>query len=199
MATTFEQKTVVPPRPPFWLTLSVAGGNLLQVAGLVAGAAILYGDARLTSAPALIRVLLMLVGFMLIYITCHSLGHFLVGTLVGIRFRKYGVRGTDHPQDYPPVFRQMMSAMPTFSAITEKVSMAKASPTAKALMFAAGETSSSVCSVLAGLYAWRSGIPGGLELFVFTLIFAIGASYVTAIKPRGDYAKALHALRQPRG
>jgi hypothetical protein len=199
MATVFEQKTVVPPRPPFWLTMSVAGGNLLQLAGLVLGAAILFWDAHLPQAPGVIRVLLMLVGFMLIYITCHSLGHYLVGTLVGIHFRKYGVRGTDHPQDYPPVFRQMMSAMPTFSAITEKDSMAKASRTAKALMFAAGETSSSVCSVLAGLYAWRSGIPGGLALFVFTVLFAIGATYTTAVKPRGDYAKALQALRQTRG
>jgi hypothetical protein len=193
--TATAQGPVVPPRPPFWLTLSIPAGNLIQVAGLLLGAAILYWDAHIPQAPVVIRVLLMLVGFLLIYICCHSLGHYVVGRLVGIRFRKYGVRGTDHPQDYPPGFRQMMSALPTFSAITEKDSMAQASPQAKALMFAAGETSSNVCSILAGLYAWRSGIPGGLALFIFAVIFAIGASYTTAVKPRGDYAKALHALK----
>ena len=193
--TAMAQQPAVPPRPPFWLTLSIPAGNLIQVAGLVLGAAILYWDAHLRDTPVLIRVVLMLVGFLLIYIGCHSLGHYMVGRLVGIRFRKYGVRGTDHPQDYPPGLRQVMSAMPTFSAITEKDSMSRASPQAKALMFAAGETSSSVCSILAGLYAWRSGIPGGLALFIFAVIFAVFASYTTAVKPRGDYAKALKALK----
>jgi hypothetical protein len=189
-----DRSSAVPPRPPFWLTLSVSAGNLLQVAGLILGALILYGDAHWQTVGVL-RVVVMLVGWFLIYITCHSLGHFLVGSLVGIRFRKYGVRGTDHPQDYPPVARQLMSAMPTFSAITEKDSMQRASPVARALMFAAGETSTAVCSILAAAYIWRSGIPGGFAWFIVVVVLNAFSTVITAMVPRGDYAKALKALR----
>jgi hypothetical protein len=192
-----DQKTAVPPRPPFWLTLSIPAGNLLQLAGLLLGALILYGDAHL-AAPAALRVVLMLLGWFLIYIGCHSLGHYLVGRLVGIRFSKYGVRGTDHPENYSGVTRQMMSAMPTFSAITEKDSMRKASPVARALMFAAGETSTAVCSIASAWYCWRAGIPGGLIWLIVMVVFNAFSTVATARFPRGDYAKALKALRTPR-
>jgi hypothetical protein len=192
-----DPKIVVPPRPPFWFSLSIAAGNLLQLAGLLLGALILYWDAHL-AAPSAIRVVLMLLGWFLIYICCHALGHYLVGRLVGIRFRKYGVRGTDHPENYPPGVRQLMSAMPTFSALTEKDSLRRASPVARALMFAAGETSTAVCSILSAWYCWRAGIPGGLVWLIVMVVFNAFSTVATARFPRGDYAKALSALRSPR-
>ncbi len=136
----------------------------------------------------------MLVGWFFIYVTCHAFGHYLVGRLVGIRFRGYGMRGTDHPQDYPPVLRQMMSALPTFTVMTEKSSMAAARPLAKALMFGAGESFTAIFSILAGYYAWRAGIPGGFTLFIAMIIFNFFSTVVTSILPRGDYAKARRAL-----
>lgn len=187
------QKTSVPSRPSFWFRLSILAGNALQLAGLFIGWALLYMDARITLFSAG-RVSLMLVGWFFIYITCHALGHYLVGRLVGIRFRGYGVRGTDHPQDYPPGFRQMMSAMPTFTVMTEKSSMAAARPLAKALMFAAGESFTAIFSILAGFYSWRAGIPGGFVLFVAMIVFNILSTIVTSIVPRGDYAKARKAM-----
>lgn len=188
-----HMKTSVPSRPPFWFRLSILAGNALQLAGLFLGGALLFAAANLTSAGGL-RVLLMLLGWFFIYIDCHAMGHYLIGRLVGIRFRGYGVRGTDHPQDYPPVLRQLMSAMPTFTVMTEKASMTAASPQARALMFAAGETFAALFSILAGLYAWRAGIPGGFPLFVIMVIFNLISTIVTSIVPRGDYAKARKAL-----
>src|ERR1700690_2661696 len=87
------------PRPPFWLHLSVAAGNLLQLAGLAAGSWVMTLAAHLTIATP-VRVALMILGWLLIYICCHSLGHWLVGRVVGIRFRGYGLRGTDHPEEF---------------------------------------------------------------------------------------------------
>ncbi len=43
--------------------------------------------------------------------------------------------------------------------------MREASPTAKALMFAAGETGTTVVSLVASFYAWQSSIPGRGFLF----------------------------------
>ncbi|HEX9012572.1 MAG TPA: hypothetical protein VF813_03615 [Anaerolineaceae bacterium] len=192
-AAPLPQKAVVPDRPSFWFRLSVPAGNALQLAGQVLGWTLLFIDARTALSPAA-RVVLMLAGWLLIYITCHSLGHYLIGRLVGIRFRGYGVRGTDHPQDYPPVLRQMMSALPTFTVMTEKSSMAAARPLAKALMFGAGESFTAIFSILAGLYAWRAGIPGGFALFAAMIVFNLFSTVMTSIVPRGDYAKARRAL-----
>lgn len=185
--------TALPPRPPFWARMSIPAGNLLQVAGLVLGVGILYADGGI-AAGAGIRILLMLVGWLLIYICCHALAHWLVGRLVGIEFRGYGLRGTDHPENYPPGLRQLMSLLPTFTVLTRKESMLQAKPVAKALMFSAGESSTAICSTVAAWYAWNLGIPGGEILFWFVLIFNLFSTIVTAIVPRGDYAKAWRAL-----
>jgi len=77
--------------------MSVAKGNLIQLAGLVLGASLLYLAAHLRAAGA-VRVALMLVGFVIIYDCCHAVFHRATGRLLGIRFRSYSVRGTDHPE-----------------------------------------------------------------------------------------------------
>ena len=184
------------PLPPLWARLSVAQGNIVQGVGLLVGAVLLALAARAPIAGAA-RLALALIGWLAIYICCHASAHWLVGRLVGIHFRGYGVRGTDHPENYPPGVRQVMSILPMFSAMTEKESMRQARPLARALMFAAGETSTTVCSLLAAGYAWRSGVPAGGPLFWFTVVLVGSSTVVTAIIPKGDYAKALRALRAP--
>src|ERR1700690_816972 len=159
----------LPPRPPFWMRLSITMGNLLQLTGLIVGGWVMILAAHL-DAGTLLRVVLMILGWFMIYICCHALGHWLVGRLVGIRFRGYGMRGTDHPEEFSPRMRRLMSTIPMFTAITEKASMEKASPVAKALMFGAGETSTIVCVILAGLYAWQSNTPGGLILLICSIV-----------------------------
>jgi hypothetical protein len=57
--------------------------------------------AHLQAAGA-VRVGLMLVGSVIIYDYCQAVFHWAVGRLLSIRFRSYGVRGTDHPETYPP-------------------------------------------------------------------------------------------------
>jgi hypothetical protein len=45
--------------------------------------------------------------------------------------------------------------------MAQRKSMREASPTAKALMFAVGETGTTVISLVAAFFAWQSSIPGG--------------------------------------
>ena len=65
---------------------------------------------------------------------------------------------------------------------------------AKALMFAAGETSTILCVILIGVYAWRSAIPGGLILLIASILMSITGIVSTSRMARGDYAKARRAL-----
>src|SRR4030088_2423433 len=109
----------VPLRPPFWIRLSVTAGNTIQVAGLLASAALLYIAAH-TDLADLIRIVLMILAWIVIYICAHSPGHYVIGRIVGIRFRGYGIRGTDPPESYGPGLRQLMSVFPMFTVMTEK-------------------------------------------------------------------------------
>jgi hypothetical protein len=180
--------------PHLWVRLSVLQGNTIQLAGLLIGMGLLGVAARL-AGPGATRIALMVGGWFIIYDTCHALAHWAVGRAVGIRFRGYGLRGTDHPEIYPPGIRQLMSVMPFFTALTVKTSMQGASARAKAAMFAAGETSTTICALLAAGYAAAHGIPGGYVLFIFALVLTLSSTVVTALTPRGDYAKAIKALR----
>ena len=177
--------------PRLWAKFSVRTGTLLQLAGVTAGTALLIGarSTRDTAALGLVAV-----GYLAIYLCSHAIAHVAVGRLVGIRFRAYGIRGTDHPENYPPVMRQLMSALPMWSALTEKSSMASASGAAKAAMFSAGEASTSVFSLAAAVYVAHAGLPGGHAILVGTVLWTIASTITVAIVPKGDYAKALRAI-----
>jgi hypothetical protein len=182
--------------PPMRLRLSVAAGNLAQLAGLATGGGLLYTAANIQLAN-IVRTLLMIAGWAIIYLCCHSVAHWLVGRLGGIRFRGYGVRGTDHPEAYPPGLRQLMNIIPFFVLLTEKTSMARASNVSKALMFAAGELATTVFSVGAAWYATRQAIPGSSVLLIFSIVWNVMATIAVTLSPTGDYAKAIRALRGP--
>ncbi len=188
------ERTLETQRPPFWLHLSITGGNLVQLGGILLGSSTLYAAAHLELA-GILRVCLTILGWLVVYLCCHSLFHWLVGWLVGIRFRAYGVRGTDHPQDLSPIMRSLLTRVPMFTAITRKESMRKATPAARALMFAAGESASIVWTVLAGFYAWKSRIPGGSVFLALAALMGVVGVISTTRMPRGDYAKAIRALR----
>lgn len=194
LATSATAGSTARPLPTLWVRLSVARGNLLQLGGMALGSTLLVAATRIPATSSA-RVALMVTGWLAIYLCCHAVAHYAIGRLVGIRFRGYGIRGTDHPENYPPVVRQIMSILPFFTALTERESMRRAPPLAQAAMFAAGETSTTVCSLLAALYAWKAGIPGGQVLFFVTLAWNLSATLVTALVPRGDYTKARRALR----
>jgi hypothetical protein len=189
-----SNKLQVPLRPPFWVRLSVTAGNIMQVIGLLVGAGLLYIAAHMNTTD-IIRIILMILAWIVIYICAHSLGHYVIGRIVRIQFRGYGIRGTDRPESYGPGIRQLMSIFPMFTVMTEKSSMAKASPLAKALMFAAGEISTTIFGVAAGWYARATGIPGGGILLIVSIVWVALATVLTAIAPKGDYAKAFRALR----
>jgi len=184
----------VTPRPPLRIKLSIAAGNLIQTAGLASGAALLALAAAMTGHSP-VRLAAALAGFLAVYDCSHAIGHYLAGRAVGIRFRFYGIRGTDHPEDYPPGFRQLMTAVPFWAVVTDKESMRTAAPWKKALMFAAGENATALCSLAAAYAVMATGVPGGRVLFLATAIWNAVSTITTARTPKGDYAKALRALR----
>lgn len=173
---------------------TVAQGNTIQAAGILGGSALLGLSAALTG-PGLARTALMLAGFIAVYLNCHSIAHYAAGRLVGLQFRGYGVRGTDHPEVYPPGIRQLMEATPFYVALSTKASREKAGRIAKAIYFSAGETSTAICSITFAAAATAAHIPGGQTLLMAMIGLNAVSTVVTARTPTGDYAKAIRALR----
>jgi hypothetical protein len=73
---------------PLWI------GNLMMIGGALLGLALIAWSYSLVETAAAIAFL---VGFGAILITTHSLGHVLVGTIVGIRFTRWFVGTVRRP------------------------------------------------------------------------------------------------------
>ena len=182
------------PSPRFWAKLPVAAGNLVQLVGGVVGVLLIVA-AGATRGTAALSVFLAVIGILAVYLCSHAIAHWLVGRLVGLRFAYVGVRGTDHPEAYPPVLRQVMAATPMFTTVSTKRSRAAVGRQALAAYFAAGETSTTICTVLAALLAFLVGVPGGGVILVVAVVWVLLAVATTTFTPKGDYYKARQALR----
>jgi hypothetical protein len=172
--------------------LSVAVGNISQIAGILAACFAL--SASRTAHSTAIAVLAMVLGWVLLYFSSHAIAHWLVGRLAGIRFLFYTVGGTGNPQGWPPGLRWIFEHLPFFGVQTEKLSMQNVSPRARALMWSAGVTSSAIIPTLGAFWAWRSGVPWSGSFFLFALFWALGTLASNWTSRTGDYSKARHAL-----
>lgn len=175
--------------------LSILAGNTLQILGIAA--AYLALAAALSATSKTTAILAMIAAWALLYFFCHGIAHWLTGRLVGIRFAFYTIGGTGNPEAYPGVLRWVFEHLPFFGVQTEKASMLAASPTAKAIMWSAGVTSSAVVPTLAAVCAWRGGVPGSKPFLIFAAIWAIATLASNWTSRTGDFSKARRALAAP--
>lgn len=173
--------------------LSIVAGNWQQIAGIAAACAAL-ALARSHTSPSAFAAVMMIAAWLLLYFFCHGIAHWAVGRLLGIRFAFYTIGGTGNPEGYPAGMRWVFEHLPFFGVQTDKVSMQKASPMAKAVMWSAGVTSSAVVPTLSTVCAWRASIPGSKAFLIFAVFWAIGTLSSNWRSQSGDYAKARRAL-----
>jgi len=172
--------------------LSIMAGNTVQAAGLVA--ACLSLAAARSANSRLAAVLGMLIGWALLYFCCHAIAHWTIGRLLGIRFAFFTVGGTGNPEGWPGALKWVFEHLPFLGVQTEKASMQRASPMARAMMWSAGVTSSAVVPMLSALWAWRSGIPYGKLFFLFAAGWSAATLASNWTSRTGDYSKARRAL-----
>lgn len=172
--------------------LSIAAGNALQIAGVAAAGVLLA--LGMAARPKSAATIAMLAAWTLLYFCCHGIAHWAVGRLLGIRFAFYTIGGTEHPEGYPVGLRWVFEHLPFFGVQTEKASMQKANPVAKAIMWSAGVTSSAVVPTLAALFAFRARVPGSKLFLIFAVFWALGTLSSNWRSRTGDYSKARRAL-----
>ena len=172
--------------------LSITVGNAVQAGGILAAYfALRISQSTHSSATAVVAMFL---AWVLLYFSCHAIAHWLVGRVVGIRFLHYTVGGTANPEGWPPGLRWIFEHLPFLGVQTEKISIQRASPKARAVMWAAGVTSSAVIPTLAMFWAWRSGVPDSRLFFVFAIFWALGTLASNWTSRTGDFSKAKRAL-----
>ncbi len=171
---------------------SIATGNCLQVAGIVA-ACFALSALRSTHPPA-VAATAMILAWVLLYLCSHAITHWLVGRLVGIRFLFYTVGGTGNPEAWPWGIRWVFEHLPFFGVQTDKASMQNVSPGAKAMMWSAGVTASAFVPTLAAFYAWHCGVPWSGWFLLFAAGWAFGTLASNWTSRTGDYSKARRAL-----
>jgi hypothetical protein len=184
-----------PPQRKIFSRLSIIAGNTFQIAGIVAACAAIAVARSTHSKPAAIAA--MIAAWLLLYFFCHGIAHWAVGRLLGIRFAFYTVGGTGNPEGYPAGLRWLFEHLPFFGVQTEKASMQKASPMAKAIMWSAGVKSSAAVPTLSALWAWGAGVPGSKPFLVFAVIWAIATLSSNWRSRTGDYSKARRTLGSP--
>jgi hypothetical protein len=181
------------PQRRIFARLSILAGNTIQITGLAAAVVALALARSLHFKAAAIEA--MISAWLLLYFFCHGIAHWAVGRLLGIRFAFYSVGGTGNPVGYPAPLRWLFEHLPFFGVQTEKASMKKASPTARAIMWSAGVTSSAIVPTLGALCAWHAAVPASLPFLIFAVFWAIGTLSSNWRSRTGDYAKARRALR----
>lgn len=165
---------------------------MIQLAGLALGGGALL--AASSTPSSLWAIMEMCVGWICIYLCCHAITHWLIGRWVSIRFRYYTIDGTSKPQSWPPgPLRWLFERIPFFRLHIHRASLQSVSAGRQAVMWSAGVTASVVVPVLAAFWAWWVQIPGGLYLFIFTVIWSIG-TVINNLRPGGDYFKARQVL-----
>jgi hypothetical protein len=181
-------------RPRFWAKLPVLAGNLIQLSGIVLGLLLVVIAADIKSAKSA-SAALAVAGIVLTAFSSHAIGHWLVGRVAGLRFAFIGIRGTDHPETYPPIVRQVMSAVPMFTTVSTKRSRQAAGRRALAAYFAAGQTTAIIGWIGSAVLAGALGIPGSRVILIIMVAWAAGTALIAWFTPKGDYAKARSAVR----
>jgi hypothetical protein len=180
------------PKRSVFARVSIIAGNTLQIAGITAACLALAAARSANSKGA--AIVAMVTAWVLLYFFCHGIAHWAVGRLLGIRFAFYTIGGTGNPEGYPTGLRWVFEHLPFFGVQTDKISMQKASPMAKAIMWSAGVTSSAVVPTVGVICACRSGVPGSKLFLIFAVIWAIATLASNWTSRTGDYSKARRAL-----
>jgi hypothetical protein len=173
--------------------VSITVGNGVQVVGMFAGVALLR-VAGSSERGALVRLSGLIGGWLTTYLSTHAIAHWAVGRACGIEFRGYRVIvGTANPEQYPTVMRPVMTRLPFWAVRTVAGSGAAH---ARAAMFAAGETASSLANLFVAAYVLRRRVPVSRGIALVLVVWTVLKTIATTRNERGDYAKALRALRR---
>ena len=169
---------------PVWL------GLITEVTGIALGFVLL---TQATPAnPLLINLVLLAVAFLMFWYFPHSLSHYIVGRLLGIRFNHYYLHVSGMSRIDNSFLAWTGKLMPMLGVKADRISLRSATPDRRAAMFAAGVTVSMIAPVICIYTAFAIGAPH-IGLLLTAVLVGNGLFTVYFSGKVGDISKAAKA------
>jgi hypothetical protein len=151
------------------LRIPTAAGNLVEVAGILTAAYILAIAPKYNNVP--LKLVLYLIAWGCLLFFPHSLAHYVVGTLVGVRFRYYSIGKSSAYKLKAPVLSTIASKSVVLTLHVERSQLGSVARGRLVAMFCSGAAASMVFPFVAVLASFGN-LPAMFS--VLLLLISIG-------------------------
>jgi len=179
-----------------WFRVAVSVGMALEAAGLAFWIAILLQVNG--SNPFWTNFILTMLGWASLWYFPHSLSHFTVGSILGIKFRYFYVAESSLTKLDSPLLKRLGAMMPLAGVKIERRGFEDISPRRRAVMFLSGTLAS---LSLPFLCVYTLLLAGEELLILLITALLLGSTVFTLYfsSKAGDISKALDSLKSGGG
>jgi hypothetical protein len=163
-------------------------GLIIEVAGIILGIILLTQTTP--TNPPLINLILLSITFLLFWYFPHSLSHYLIGRLLGIKFNHYYLHVSGMSRIDNSFLAWTGRLMPMLGVKADRHSLRSATPNRRAAMYASGVTVSMITPVICIYTAFAIAAPY-IGLLLTAVLVGNGLFTVYFSGKVGDIAKAI--------
>lgn len=172
--------------------ISLLFGNLIEVTGILLG---IYFVVLAPSIPVMLLtfVLYLAAWFCLLFFP-HSLTHYIVGRLVGVKFRYYSFGKSSVSKLRMRLLNTFASRLVVLTLRVDHASLRSVSPLRRSIMFSSGAVASMVLPFVAATASFGH-LPLSLSVFILLISLANLAFDLYYSPKAGDISRAISAAR----
>lgn len=168
--------------------IPIVVGTLIEIAGILFGTYLVFIGPSV--AVLFLRFLLYLVAWVCLLFFSHSLTHYVVGRVVGVRFQYYSLGKSSVYKLKAPLLSKMASRSVVFTLNIDRASLRSVSYAGRMAMYASGAIASMVLPFLVA-FASLGHLPIVFNSFLFLLSVA-NLVFDAYYSPKaGDISRAL--------
>lgn len=169
------------------IKLSVPRGNAIELLGLASGVAILFFVPPLPGE-------LLLWSWTAFWYFPHCLTHYVVGTVLGMKFTHYVVGKSNLTEFDGRAMCEIAGLLPTLGLRIDKMHESKVHPARRAAMYASGAVSSMFLPMIPTFASISRATPMVSVLLLFATLGNLALTLYSSPKI-GDFARAMKTLR----
>ena len=172
--------------------IPVSVGNLVEIAGILFALYLIVMAPEVTFVP--LKLILYLVAWVCLLFFPHSLTHYVVGRLVGIRFRYYSLGKSSVYRLGIPFLSMIASRSPVLTLRVDRRSLQSVGRGGRIAMFSSGAVASMVFPFFVALASFRD-LPTVFSVFLL-LLSAANLMFDFYFSPKaGDVSRAISASK----
>ncbi len=172
--------------------ISLLIGNLIEVTGILLGICLIALAPGIRVIP--LTFLLYLVAWFCLLFFPHSLTHYIVGRLLGVKFRYYSFGKSSVSKLQLGFLKRFASRLAVLTLKVDQTSLRSVTPSRRTVMFSSGAVASMVLPFLA-VTASFGHLPLSLSVFIL-LISVANLAFDLYYSPKaGDISRAISSAK----